>query len=737
MSNLFSTYDNQWTLTFDAQTYSACNISAESGVFLGNGKVGLLTSFSNVDVAQTMITNQLRYYNGSYRPNITEPFYVNSVKFFDNRPDSVIVATNTQSLNMSNAIFTSSKTLTEVASSNSINLEYDLYTPHQLPFCVMQTFRITPSNDMAEFLFYHEVYAKDNISDAEYNNNVIYNESINASKGLYILSGKGKVRGTSDQVVSASCYLIEMPDGDYENMGFNVYRTDLNRCYNKFKLKNLVAGVTVKVHVISALMTSFDFEMPVDEVKRIVLNVANKGASAADVALKVRTDHINAWLKLWATDVTIAPKVGISTAEADDLNKLKRYVRYSLYNIYSSIRENINVEINPMNLSVIDYDGSVLYDGDLWLIPLLTLLKPDVARALLEYRYKMIDTARQLAAGYGYKGTKFPYIQDSIGYKNSLYWDTVGPLSVFNTALISINVWNYFRATRDRDWLRNKGYMILKENADFFASKIERDSDGTWHLRNVVGIAGEESPDQNAFTNNMVKLALKYAVEASYELQYGPKETWLESYYGLPFMYYTYPNYDVMLFDVSASGTDTYNILEPLFVLLPYYSQVFFMPELGHTSSTTSRNLAFYENKAKPETQTHPFNTALLSTLYANYAHTDPAAVVNFKTLLCDFLDNNVSGVWGHMTKTRGGKNDIIINALLVFILVQGVMKLNLIGGVAETRFYYEELRLDALTSANMPNTWRNIKVTNAGADSMTFTTTNSLYYVAGSGGVC
>lgn len=735
-------YDGQWTLSVNG---SDPNITATiPGVFLGNGKVGVVTSFSNIDVKETMITTQLKYYNGSYRANIIEPFYTNCVKFFDNNDSNVNYSLVSQSLNMYSAIFTCAQLLTSIPTGNVCAIEYDLYTPQQLPFCTMQTFRITPVQSMSELVWFHEVYAKENMTDVEYNNNVILNDNISSTggSGISVLSGRGRqrtnMRGSAttqsqsyndyDSVCTACSYMIEMAPDQYDNLGFNVYRSDLNRCYNKFRLKNLVAGTTYRIHIVSAHLTSADFEAPHEEAKRIVLNIINKGADAAAVAARVRTDHTYAWTRQWGTEISVTPKTGISPAETTKLKSLKRTLRYAHYNMYSSVRENINVEVNPLNLSVIDVDGSLLYDGDLWTIPLLIMIKPDVARALLEYRYKLIDTARQLAAGFGYKGAKYPYLNDSVGYKNALYWDVQGPLAVFNTALISINVWNYYRVTTDRDWLRSKGYAIIKDNADFFVSKIDKDIDGTYHLRNVVGINGTESADQNVFTNNMVRLALKYAIEASYELSYAAKDTWQAYFYGLPLKYYPNPDQNVLKSDDASTNTSTYNILEPLFDLLPYYNQLFFAPELGHNMTSVAANINWYKTKMNAGTVNHPFNTALLGILTGLYSQFNTASVNDYEAYVQSFITNNVGtgSVWGAL----GSKsNDVTLNSVFLMMIVQGMSQLNVFGGVAETRFYYEEMRLAALTSANMPTCWKNVKITGTGANMVTYTTTNSLYY--------
>jgi len=731
-----SVYDSNWNISYNIGANGVADPSSEPGLFIGNGKVGITTSFEpKIDVAQTVITSQLKYYNGAYKANITETFNVNNVKLFENN-DTVSYTHGIQQLNMQYAIFTESNMVVtpHSAYANVARVNYDLYAPRHLPYCIMQSFRIKLDNNADELMLYHEVYAKDTIVDVEYNNNVIYNETINANKGLYVLSGKGRARNTGDQVVCASCYLFEGDDTSYENLGFNVYRQDMNRCYNKFRLNNLVAGTEYRFHIVSALMTSFDIDNPGEEVKRIVLNVTNKASTYAGVAADIRGNHTNMWLDMWNTNVNITPKTGITIHETNELMMLQRAIRYSLYNIYSSVRENVSVEVNPLNLSVIDFDGGVLYDGDLWLLPVLLMLKTDVARALLEYRHKLIDVARQLAAGYGYKGAKYPYLNDNVGYKNTLYWDVVGPMSIFNTGLISINVWNYYRITRDKDWMRDKGYTILKENADFFASKIKKHNDGSYHLEDVVGISGVRSADQSAFTNNIARLALRYAMEASYELQYAAKQAWVDCYYNLPMPYFPNPllssRPEVLKFDAASTTSSVYDLAEPLFALLPYYNKLYYLPELNHTPTSLLNNLNHYSTHTSGSTTSHPYNRALFATLYGNYAQSDPNYVCNFKDTLYNFLTENTHGIWKHMATANGKNNDIILNSILLFMIIQGIPQMTVNGGVAESRFYYEDMRISALTTANMPSTWRNIRIAGTGVNGNTSTTTNVISYL-------
>lgn len=708
--------------------------NAQSGATIGNGKIAVVSSFDHMDVQKTMITTEMKYTQGMFRPNVLEPFYVNHVKFFHHQIDKSIVMVKSQELDMYGAIVTSGYNVTEKNTDNSLHLDTSMYCPRNHPFSIMQTFNVTPLNtaSMSNVPFFHEVYCKDNLRDVEYNNNVIYNETLSSDHGLYVLTGKGYATDTGRMVTFASCYLFEQ-QSNVENLGFNVYRNDMRRCYHKFKFKEVNAMVPTRFHIFTTMMTEYDFDAPMEEVKRIVVSVAYRCATPALSASRVRSDHVLMWQSLWKTQIAISPKTGITQALDVDIERKNILIKTAMYNIYSSVRENINMEINPLNLSVVDQLGMVLYDGDFWLVPLLNLIKPDIARSMLEFRYKTLNIAQQIAAGYGFTGAKFPYVDDMLGYKNAMYYNTLSPMHVFNNGLIAINIWNYYRVTRDRDWLIAKGYSMLKHIADFFVSILEVGANGAYYLRHVVGLNDVESMENNSFTNNIVRLALRYAIEASYELGYPVRQEWNSAYFDLPVLYVdTLVNHDVIKFDQAALGTQQYGVLETLYVLMPLFSQLYFCSDSLHSPQSIKRNIDYYTMRMAGDEANHPYNIAILAILHGLYAQYDEAHVAQYAEYLNDFIREHVNGIWNNMQQYKSGSpsNSLIMNSMFLMILLQGMPQVNVVGGVSETRFYYEEMRIKALVTANMPNHWNNIKVAQIGKDKKTFITRNSLYYM-------
>ena len=703
------------------------------GALLGNGKIALVTDTGSMDVAKTMIATELKYSSGSYKPNVIEPFHVNRIKFFS--LDSVETSITSQSLDMKSGVFTGGYNFTSKEQCQ-IQVVNSLLCPRPLPFCIMQCIEINPvsgptcSESVMDIPVFHEVFCHDNIREPIYNNNVIYN----ANGGLYVLNGMGYLEGNK-QVAFASCYL-----GMGENTGFNVFRNDSRRCYNSFIFKDAPVGVPIKAYVFTAMMTDFDFDNPLEEVKRIVIAASQRQVVALSASMnwatKIRSEHVLAWSKIWETCVTVRPKDAIDIVLEQDVLAINQLLKGSLYHLYCCMRENVNMEINALNLSFLDQEGFVMYDGDVWLTPLMLILKPDTVRPILEYRYKTISQAQQISAGYGFNGGKFPYTSDVLGYKNALYYDTASPLHVFNNALVAINVWNYFRISKDREWLSNKGYAILKSIADFFISAIEHDEEAnTFVLPNTVGLNGTQSVGNNSFTNNMVRLALRYATEGAYELQLQPRAQWQEYYFGLPIVYQNPDTFkDIVALDESSSDGDDFAILEMLFVLIPNFSQLYFHKScctdtnsgiIDHDYASIKRNLDYYIDKIKTSYASHPYNVALLAIIYGIYAQYDPLYTAWYDYYLHKFIDDNSTGNWCGMKGISGNGNSIIMNAIFVLILTQGMSQLKLVGGVAETRFYYEELKLSGLMAANMPEHWNGVRVSSVGVAKDTFNTMN------------
>lgn len=727
---LTSSYDNEWVITVTNSNSSATTLKETKGAFLGNGKVGYVTAFHKLGVQKSILGVDFDFNeSGLYKTNVIEGFDATTIQFFDNKSDDTTeqqVVLNTQALHMDTGIVTSSYSVSN--ETQTFAVETDLYAVRHLPYCTVQTVTITPAQTTPQLDLYHKMTVGQTVQNVEYNNNVVFSDSLSESQGLYLLLGKGTIAGTDRAIASSCAYVLETPD-KMATVGFNVYAADTNTCYQKLRLTSLVSGTPYKVHIVSAQLSNYDFGQPQDETRRILVNVLDGIDTPSTPMTRIRAAHVKAWLDAWKHNVLVEPKLGITQGEADAIADLKKVVRYNTYNVWASVRDGVGIEVNPSSLSLLDTNGNLFWDGDLWFMPLLTIFKPATAKTILETRYKNIERAMRLAAGYGYEGTRYPYMNDVVGYGNNPYWDISGPMHIFNTALLSVNVWNYYRISRDKTWLQNKGYSILKGNADFFTSKIEIDNDGSYNIRDVFSINNART-DNNALTNYLVKIALKYAIEASYELAAPVTEAWNLGFYNLDARYFPSP-VDVLKQDAGATTNTMYDLLEQVIPITPFYFEVFMRQNVNRDKDTIVRNLTFVESRVNAAFTDHPLNTMLQTWLKAYIMGYDSTYAATFESGLAGVLSTNVVGIWGNFNGSNSATdyNDLSLSALFLLMLVTGPGSLRIRGTVSETRFYAEALGVKVSPSHAMPTTWKNVRLNGVGKDKASFNVLNELYY--------
>ncbi|MEO6628545.1 MAG: glycosyl hydrolase family 65 protein, partial [Aquihabitans sp.] len=168
------------------------------------------------------------------------------------------------------------------------------------------------------------------------------------------------------------------------------------------------------------------------------------------------------------------------------------------------------------------YRGHIFWD-ELFVFPFLSLRFPQLARALLLYRYRRLDQARHNAAEAGYEGAMFPWQSASNGREETQtmhlnpvsgrWLPDASHLQRHVNAAVSLNVWQYYQATEDLEFLRFQGAEMILEVARFWAS-IASYNHGLDRYE-ITGVMGPDEyhegyPDRdrpgldnNAYTNLM------------------------------------------------------------------------------------------------------------------------------------------------------------------------------------------------------------------------------------------
>lgn len=726
-----------------------------SAISLGNGKIAVVPTMTTIDSAQSMITGRVQVDRGRYDSGAIRNFQFNRVRAFGDADEAVTYTISSASLSMDTSTFTLDLSAASSSTAHALGtVLVNMYAHSTLPFCFMQTVTLQLSAAYMNGLngdpyILHDLYCDQTISRVKFNTSVLHVPSLSAP--LYLLVGEGQTdngSGTSSEtprsVAVGCCYLFE-DSAAMVPQGYNVYANDRRRAYSRINLPKAAAGKgSFRFHILTATMSSDDFQNPEEEVKRILLSVSASrslpGQGPIDIANKLRADHVFSWSTQWSNSITIIPKTMATAKEKSDVMAVQRASRFALYNLLSSTRAGARVTSDPSLLSLMDSDGSLLYRGDAWFMPVLLLLRPECAKSVLEYRRKTLESAANLAQCYGYSGTKYGFTEDVIGYSSAVYFDSSQPQHLYNTSLVAISVWNQYRSTSDTTWLQQIGYEILRGVADFLVSAATANvsGNGQYSFINILGYGSVPATD-NTFTVATAKLALSYAIQASYVLTYQVRQSWYDVLNGLALP--TDSSATVLVTDASYEGptpsTTIPPIIDCLIPLLPwYYNSVF--PHTcscaGNTNvaSTIAANIAAYLPPVQTAIQNgtaHPYTVAVLSGLSAvtSQAGGRNADAAVFLSLLTSFIKSSTDAGtgWGNFVDTTRPRSsamdypvsDLNLASMLLFVLLNCVAGIQVRGLVTDTRYFAEECKIRASDNAILPVTWASLTISRVGTD--------------------
>ena len=253
--------------------------------------------------------------------------------------------------------------------------------------------------------------------------------------------------------------------------------------------------------------------------------------------------------------------------------------------------------------------------------------------------------------------------------------------------------WNYYCVTRDKNWLKEKGYPLLQATADFWTSRVERNGPGHYDIRNVVA-ADEwaENVDNNAYTNAAARANLEDATEAAKALGLTPDPDWMIVRNNIPILH---------LADGTTREHATYHgesIKQADVNLLAYP-----LKEVT-TPAAIRKDLDYYE----PRVGEGPAMTqAIFSILYERLGMPDKAL-----TVLKQGYTPNLRPPFGVMAETATGNNPYFATG------AGGVLQalLNGFGGLEITDNGITQL------PTRLPTAWHSLRITGIGPSHLNFT---------------
>ena len=284
------------------------------------------------------------------------------------------------------------------------------------------------------------------------------------------------------------------------------------------------------------------FEVEADRpvtVQKVIALTSSRDHASSECGLDARTrvgrapgfddllaDHMLAWDRLWRRY-----RVVIEGPE-----RAAMILNLHIFHMLQTVSPNTvgrDVGVPARGWHGEAYRGHVFWD-ELFIFPLLNRGTPEITRTLLHYRFRRLPAARTAAAEAGYQGAMFPWQSGSDGREETQVvhlnpesgrWLPDGShLQRHVNIAIAYNVWQYYKVTRDRDYMAHEGTQLLLEIAQFLASlaSYNRALD-RFEIIGVMGpdeyhegYPGSDEPGlaNNAYTNLMTVWVLMRALRA-------------------------------------------------------------------------------------------------------------------------------------------------------------------------------------------------------------------------------
>ncbi len=636
------------------------------GVTVANGMVGIVSSPHPMRVKDVVLNGVYDYYQRGRVSNILKSFnHLNMNLDVDGRRISTADITGyAQTLDMRRARLT-----TRFEVPGKIRVDHSMMALRHLPYTALAIIEITALQD-ATVVPMSVLEAPDHLQDVHN----LYSEIDRPHVTIPLLTSHGKSPSRKVTVAASNSIIFpehkgSEPDLIHEDWDYNMHLV-------KFE-KRMKSGEKYRFAVVASATSSAQFGDPLNEAERLTIFGKLEGID------RLVQRHEAEWEKLWKSDIII---------EGDD--ESQRGIRFALYHLYSFAREGTALSLSPMGLSGLGYNGHVFWDTELWMYPPLLVLQPEIARSLLEYRFQRLDAARRNAFSHGFKGAMFPWESSDEGSEDTPVWALTGPFQHHITGCVGWSFWKYYEVTRDKAWLRDRGYPVLKEVADFWASRVERKGPGRYEINNVIGAnEWQENIDNNAFTNGMAITALRYAGLAARELGLTPDADWEHVAQNIPILRFQ---------DGTTRENATYNGEE---IKQADVNLLAFPLDIITDRNQVQKDLSYYEPRMSP---TGPaMGQSVLATLHSRLGNPGKA----YELFKNSYKPNEVPP-FGVLAETAGGTNPYFATGA---------------GGMLQTvLFGFGGLNISSQgitqTKSLLPTNWKLLQITGAGAGEKTYT---------------
>jgi len=203
--------------------------------------------------------------------------------------------------------------------------------------------------------------------------------------------------------------------------------------------------------------------------------------------------------------------------KGEDVALLQQGIRFNMFHLLQAAGRNGQTNIGSKGLTGEGYDGHYFWDTEMFAAPFFQFVEPEVCRKLLEYRFGILDHARQRARQLSHpRGAAFAW--RTINGEECSAFFPAGTAQYHLNADIAYAIRSYVASTEDTQFLIEQGAEIVFETARLWADLGEYvpSRGNAFCIHNVTGPDEYTAiVDNNCYTNMMAQENLRYAYEVA------------------------------------------------------------------------------------------------------------------------------------------------------------------------------------------------------------------------------
>ncbi|CAF1534955.1 unnamed protein product, partial [Adineta steineri] len=315
------------------------------------------------------------------------------------------------------------------------------------------------------------------------------------------------------------------------------------------------------IQLISTLASSIDFGPdPIDQMT-VTLEAINRFDEAITKRNVLFQEHVHAWKKLWTSGIDIEPlenhpfvlpKIIMDTDKNHENDTvittfsrsldIAQHINSSMYYLLSSSRDDWPYGISPGGLASQSYSGAIFFDMDWYMMPALLPFYPSHAANILRFRYNSLEESNNIAKIFGYNGSMFAWTASYFGRPQGCCdgkggWENC--IEQHITGDVAVAVQMYYYATKDKLWLQNIGWPLLRDIARFWSSRITKTNNITYSIDGIMPVdewcdntqskCGDVGVNNAIQTNAVAVVSLIFATEVGNMFGFDVDPEWIQT----------------------------------------------------------------------------------------------------------------------------------------------------------------------------------------------------------------